>query len=122
MKRFALLAVSLTLLMLIVLSACAPIKAANGPTPTATDLVFVKPDKSFATPALGYAERPRSQGIEPLQLHSEPDMNSPISGEIFPGDQGIILGIDASQKWVLVQFADQVGWTPVMTLALTISN
>jgi hypothetical protein len=122
MKKFALLIVSLTLLALILLSACSPKADSGGPTATATDLVFVAADQSMATPAFGTAQLPRSQGIKPLQLHSKPDENSPVSGVIFPGAEGIVLGMDSTQKWVLVQFDDQVGWTPVMTLALLIAN
>jgi hypothetical protein len=76
----------------------------------------------MATPAIGFAQRPRSQGIEPLLLYSQPSDQSPVSGQIYPGDEGLLLGMDATQTWVLVQFGETVGWTPLMTLALTIAQ
>jgi hypothetical protein len=122
MKRLAYLTILLTLLMLAILSACAPKAESATPTATAMDLVFVEADRSMATPSFGTAQLPKSQGIKPLQLHSEPDTNAPVSGEIFPGAEGIVLGMDSTQKWVLVQFDNQVGWTPVVSLALMIAN
>ena len=122
MKRIVYLTVLLTLLAMAVLSACAPKTGATEPTATATDVVYIQADKSMATPSFGTAQLPKSQGIKPLQLHSEPDANAPISGEIFPGAEGIVLGLDSTQKWVLVQFDNLVGWTPVNSLALMIAN
>lgn len=104
------------------LSACAPASVTNGPIPTATEQPHGTPDVRVATPQIGFAHLPQSQGPQPLLLHSLPDETSAISGEIFPGDEGTILGLDASQKWVLVQFGDTTGWTPVNTLALTIAQ
>lgn len=86
------------------------------------ELVHATPDRSLATPAYGFAQRPRSQGIEPLLLYSQPNAESAVSGQIYPGDEGTLLGMDASQTWVLVQFGETVGWTPLMTLALTIAQ
>jgi hypothetical protein len=122
MKRKVLLALALVMNGLWLLSACAPRATSGGPTPTATDRPHGTPDVRMATPQFGSAQRPRSQGPEPLLLYSLPDPNSAISGEIFPGDQGQVLGMDDSQLWVLVQFGDTTGWTPVNTLALTISQ
>ena len=55
-------------------------------------------------------------------LYSLPNERSDISGQIYPGDEGTVLGMDATQTWVLVQFGDTTGWTPVNTLALTIAQ
>jgi hypothetical protein len=76
----------------------------------------------MATPAFGFAQRPRSQGIQPLLLYSQPSSEAAVSGQIYPGDEGAVLGMNEAQDWVLVQFGDTVGWTPVMTLALTLAQ
>ena len=122
MKRKTTLTLVLIIAGLFVLAACGPKSATVGPTPTATDLPRGTPDTRMATPQFGVAQRPRSQGSLPLVLYSLPDEHSDISGQIYPGDEGTVIGMDATQTWVLVQFGEVGGWTPVNTLALTIAQ
>jgi hypothetical protein len=122
MKRKTLLVSTIIGAGLLLISACAPSAGSGGATPTATFPPRGTPDARMATPQSGSAQLPRSQGPNPLLLHSLPDEGSSIAGEIFPGDSGKILGMDAAQQWVLVQFGDTVGWTPVNTLALVIAD
>jgi hypothetical protein len=121
MRRLRLVFIIVVLAGFAALQACSAI-GSSGPTATPTDLAYAAPDKSMATPTIGFAQRPRSQGIRPLLLYSQPNTQSAVSGQIYPGDEGSVLGMDASQEWVLVQFGETVGWTPVMTLALTIAQ
>jgi hypothetical protein len=76
----------------------------------------------MATPEFGFAQRPRSQGIQPLLLYSQPSDESAVSGQIYPGDEGKVLGLNETQDWVLVEVGETVGWTPVTTLFLTIAR
>jgi hypothetical protein len=122
MQRRATLALLVVAIGLFLLAACASQAKSGGPTSTATDPPRATSDQSWATPAFGFAELPESQGPLPLQLHSLPDENSGIAGQSYPGDDGQILGFDATQTWVLVRFGETVGWTPVDTLALLIAN
>lgn len=121
MRRLSLVGIALVIAT-ILFSSCAPRAASGGPTATPTELVRATPDKSMATPAYGFAQRPRSQGISPLLLYSQPSADSAVSGQIYPGDEGAVLGMNETQDWVLVQFGETVGWTPVMTLALTLAQ
>ena len=121
MRKLSLLGITLVIAA-ILFAGCAPKGASDDSTATPTVLLSATPDKGMATPAFGFAQRPRSQGIQPLLLYSQPSAESAVSGQIYPGDEGLVLGMDASQVWVLVQFGETVGWTPVMTLALTLAQ
>jgi len=116
MRKFYLLFAIAGFTLLVACSSKAQSIPAAGPT----DPVYSPPDRSMATPAAGSAELPRTQGIRPLLLRSKPNLGSDLTGEIFPGDRGTVLGFDATNAWVLVQFGDLVGWTPANTLALVI--
>jgi hypothetical protein len=121
MRKLSLFRITLVIVA-ILFASCAPKGASGDPTASSTALVYATPDKGMATPVYGFAQRPRSQGIQPLLLYSQPSADSAVSGQIYPGDEGSVLGMDASEAWVLVQFGETVGWTPVMTLALTIAQ
>ena len=121
MKKLSLFGITLVI-ALFSFASCAPNGAASDSTATATEVGQATPDRSMATPTIGFAQRPRSQGIQPLLLYSQPSAQSAASGQIYPGDEGAVLGLDASQTWVLVQFGETLGWTPVMTLALTLAQ
>ena len=121
MRKLSLFGIALIIAGFLIAS-CSPNDGSGDSTSTSTDLAYATPDTSLATPAYGFAQRPRSQGIQPLLLYSQPSAQADVSGQIYPGDNGAVLGLDATQTWVLVQFNETVGWTPVMTLALTLAR
>ena len=98
------------------LAACAP--AAD----VSDTKAVTAPDASLATPVAGFATVRSLQGMEALLLHSQPVSESPLAGQVAPGENGKLLGVNDAGTWVLVQFTDQSGWAPVEALDLTIAQ
>ena len=110
--------ISAIVVLLVLLAACA-----NKPqTATETPTVLPAPNTSLATPAYGVARVVRMEGLNSLVLHTDPDPQSPLAGTALPGEQGKVLGLDASNQWVLIQFQDKSGWAPVGVLEITIAQ
>jgi hypothetical protein len=114
MKKFLVL----TMAVLILLTACAAEKSA-GATATPTKTASAIADTSMATPEIGSAKVLKIEGIKAVQLHSRPDVTAPISGVVHPDEDGKLLGVDGSGKWVLVQINDQTGWALFQLFAIT---
>ena len=117
-KLHVLLTIAVAFLLL---TACATEKSADA-TATPTNTISALPDASLATPQVGSATVLKIEGVNAVQLHSRPNTNSPLSGEVHPGEQGKLLGIDQSGRWVLVRIKDQTGWAPFQLFHLTIAQ
>ena len=117
MKKFLVF----VLAVLILLTACATAQSTNV-TPAPTKIVYVTPDTSMVTPEVGFAEVLEINGVSAVLLRSQPDIQSPLSGKVHPGERGKLLGIDPSGKWVLVKIGDRTGWAPFQLFALTIAE
>jgi hypothetical protein len=105
---------------LLLLTACASQSTSAASTPTA--LVYATPDTRPATATVGSASLPKDGVRKSLFLLSRPDPKAPPSGQIFAGDSGTIVGIDATGRWVLVEFKDQSGWASITELSIIIAN
>jgi hypothetical protein len=110
----------LALAALLLLSACSGQSASATGTPTAP--VYATPDTRPAVVTVGSATLLKRSGRDNLFLLSRPDPQAPPSGQIFAGDSGKIVGIDAASQWVLVEIKDQTGWAPISELSVTIAN
>jgi hypothetical protein len=107
----------LFLFAVIFLSACA---AGTQPVPVAT--VVVTPDASKSTPTPGFGTIKKIAGLQALQLSSQPDNKSAKTGRVLPGENGKLLGLDATGAWALMVFNDQTGWVPVQAMDLTFAQ
>ncbi len=114
MKKFLIL----ILAFLLLLTACAAEKPAD-PTQAPAKAASAIADTSMATPQVGSATVLERAGISVIPLYSKPDTNSPLSGQVHPGEQGKFLGADRTGRWVLVQINDQTGWALFQLFSLT---
>jgi hypothetical protein len=115
MKKLLILA----LLAVFLLGACAAgqqVKATATPVKTAAAVL----DTSLATPNAGSATVRGLGGVKALVLQSQPDPKSSVLGQVVPGEEGKVLGVNSEGTWVLVQFSKQTGWAPAAMLDLVL--
>jgi hypothetical protein len=117
-KLLVLLSITAAFLLL---GACA-IEQTPVATATPTEIVYATPDASQATPQVGFATVLKIEGVKAVQLRSQPNVASPLSGEVYPDEQGKLLGTDPSGQWVLVDIKGRVGWAPTQLFALTVAQ
>jgi hypothetical protein len=113
MKKLLILAIFAMLL----LGACAAeqqVKATETPTKAAPAML----DASLATPNVGSATVRNLQGMRALLLYSQPDAESAVTGQVAPGEKGKVLGLNALETWVLLEFPEKSGWAPAIALEL----
>ncbi len=103
----------LLLSFVFVLAACAP--AAADTTPTAIPTV----NAGLATPAVGWAVVNQRAGAASAHVFASPEPTAVIVGDVPLGATGNLLGFNASNDWVLVQFENITGWMPVAVLTVT---
>jgi uncharacterized protein YgiM (DUF1202 family) len=111
----------LAMIAVFLLSACAAevqVEATQPPAQTAQ----ATPDASLATPNVGSGTVRKLEGMRALRLYSRPDSQSAVTGQVAPGEKGKVLGLNATETWVLVQFSEQSGWVPVTVLALILAR
>jgi hypothetical protein len=94
---------------------CAP--AAGSGAPTAIRDVY-----SFATPTVGSVTVLSAPGSASFPLLMQPKSGAKATGEVKPGDTGKLLGVDASDLWMLVEIDKQTGWIPIQYLDYTIAQ
>ncbi len=111
----------LGLAAVILLAACATAQTPSI-TPAPTKVAYATPDTSLAIPLVGSATVLNVEGVKSVQLYSQPDAKSPVSGFVYPAEQGKLLGADSSGRWILVQIGDRIGWAPHHLFALTIAE
>ena len=112
---------ALAMIVIFLLCACAAEQQVGATEPPAKT-AFAASDASLSTPTVGSATVRRFEGMQALQLRSQPDQNSVLAGQVAPGEQGKVLGVNAEGTWVLVKFSEQSGWAPVPTLDLVIAQ
>jgi uncharacterized protein YgiM (DUF1202 family) len=117
MKKILILA----MIVVFLLSACAA-AAQNDATQPPVKTVQVAPDASLATPNVGSATVRNLEGMRALILHSQPDPQSAVTGQVAHGEKGKVLGLNATETWVLVQFPEQSGWVPTIVLELILAR
>lgn len=113
MKKILILAI----FVIFLLGACAAeqqVKATATPVKAAPAVL----DTSLATPNAGSATVRGQQGVKVLVLQSQPDARSSMLGQVAPGEQGKVLGVNSEGTWILVQFSKQTGWVPAIMLDL----
>lgn len=110
----------LFILSMLLLTACSgqPARATQPPA----DVAYVAPDTSLATPAFGYARIAKVSGVQSVLLRSKPDSKAPLTGQVFPGDEARVLGLDSTGEWVLLQFDGKTGWALYQVLDITIAQ
>jgi uncharacterized protein YgiM (DUF1202 family) len=103
------------------MAACAPAAqpAAASPTPASSSATA---DRNMAIPKVGFGTVIAQQGAPAQFLRSRPDPNSPITATVQAGETGKILGVDATGKWVLIDFKNRVGWIPIQLLDYNIAE
>lgn len=112
----------LTLAVCLWLTACQPQPTPSTVTSTPAATAVPAPDASLAQPVVGFVTVRSFENMQALQLRSQPDSNSVLLGQVLPGEQGKLLGLNAEQTWALVEFKTQSGWAPIQALDLTLAE
>lgn len=107
----------LTLVVSLLLAGCAP-AAVSTPAVTSTPSSM----QSLATPTYGTVTILAGLSYKTVDLREQPDPRAPIIGHVEPGDQGKMIGIDASGTWMLVQIKKQTGWVAAQYIDYTIAQ
>lgn len=102
-------------------SPATPVTPVKTIPPTAT-FIRATPDISMSTPTVGFGTVLALQGLQGVLLHSRPDGNSDASGDVLPGDAVRVLGVDATNSWLLVESKNQTGWISIKLVAFNISQ